>query len=327
MNNHAFTLDDQRPTRKFICPGCGKRELKRYQQTSSGELFHNEKVGRCNRAINCGYHYPPKQYFIDHPTLDTGQGLYRACPVSNVSKSKTDEFSTIPLSVYEASRRGYSNNCFVLYLRRIFGNDLTEQLLNRFAIGTAKKWPGATVFWQIDEIGNVRAGKIMLYNMETGKRVKKPFNHVQWVHSVMNIPDFQLQQCLFGLHQIRVYSNNNPVCIVESEKTAILMTAVLPGFLWLATGGLHNLNPEKCAALKKYKIRLYPDLGCYLLWLEKAKEMGKAGFEVQVSDLLERFAVKEDHVAGYDLADYFIRPDKGYGWALSDKGYPLLWDH
>lgn len=70
-----------------------------------------------------------------------------------------------------------------------------------------------------------------------------------------------------------------------------------------------------------------PDLGCYLLWLEKAKEMRKAGFEVQVSDLLERFAAKEDHSAGYDLADYFIRPEPDFGWALNDKGYPLFWDH
>jgi hypothetical protein len=204
---------------------------------------------------------------------------------------------------------------------------LTEQLLHRFAIGTAKKWSGATVFWQIDDVGNIHAGKIMLYNAETGKRVKKPFNHLQWVHSVLNIPDFQLQQCLFGLHQIRLYSNENPVCIVESEKTAILMTAILPNFLWLATGGLHNLNPDKCAGFKKHQIRLYPDLGCYLHWLQKAKEMEKAGFEVHVSDLLERSATKKDFAAGYDLADYFIRPDPDFGWAINDKGYPYFWDY
>ena len=51
MNNHQFTLDDKRPTRKFICPGCGKRELKRYQEAASRELFHAEKVGRMGRVV------------------------------------------------------------------------------------------------------------------------------------------------------------------------------------------------------------------------------------------------------------------------------------
>jgi len=71
-----------------------------------------------------------------------------------------------------------------------------------------------------------------------------------------------LQLRLFGLHQIKAYPNDNPVCIVESEKTAILMTAILPGYTWLASGGLHNQHSEKCMVLKKHENLLYQDLGC-----------------------------------------------------------------
>lgn len=326
MSNYLFALDQKRPSRRFICPACGKREFKRYQHTVNGDLFQADNVGRCNREINCGYHYPPRQYFIDYPTLDTGHDLYRPCPVSSIPKSKTEAFSTIPISAFQGSMSGYSKNCFTIYLNQLFGTELAAQLIKRFAIGTAKTWPGASVFWQIDDLENVRAGKIMLYNPENGKRVKKPFNHVQWVHSVLHLPAFQLKQCLFGLHQIRLYGNDNPVCIVESEKTAILMTAILPDYIWLATGGLKNLNPEICAVLKKREIRLYPDLGCFSHWSKAADEMRMAGFNVQVSDLLESKAGNADRLAGFDLADYFIRPDLDFGWALTEENYPLFWD-
>lgn len=190
MSHHLFTLDQKRPTRRFICPACGKRTFKRYQDNSTGELFQSDNVGRCNREINCGYHYPPKQFFIDHPTSDSRQGIYRQCLVSNIKPREATLFSTIPVSAYEGSLREYNNNHFVVFLKQLFGTKLTQRLLHQFSIGTAKTWPGATVFWQIDELGNIRAGKIMLYNAETGKRVKEPYNHVQWVHSVMNLPAF-----------------------------------------------------------------------------------------------------------------------------------------
>ena len=45
-------------------------------------------------------------------------------------------------------------------------------------------WNGSTVFWQIDVRGNVRAGKIMGYDAETGHWIKEPFKQVNWVHSV-----------------------------------------------------------------------------------------------------------------------------------------------
>ena len=40
----------------------------------------------------------------------------------------------------------------------------------------------------------------MLYNSETGKRIKEPYNHVTWVHSVLHKDDYNLKQCFFGEH-------------------------------------------------------------------------------------------------------------------------------
>ena len=104
------------------------------------------------------------------------------------------------------------------------------------------------------------------------------------------------------------------------------MSALMPDYTWLATGGLSNLNPAMFTALKRYKIQLFPDLGGFPTWQKKADELKKAGFEISISDLLERYAQPEDISAGFDLADYIIRRDLEFGWAIKEEGYPVFWD-
>jgi hypothetical protein len=86
-------------------------------------------------------------------------------------------------------------NNLIRYLRRLFKEDLTLYLVNRFKLGTSTYWKGSTMFWQIDERMNIHAGKIMLYDSDTGRRCKHPFNHIQWAHSVAKWKDFRLDQC------------------------------------------------------------------------------------------------------------------------------------
>src|SRR5690606_29451099 len=89
-----------------------------------------------------------------------------------------------------------------------------------------------------DDQGNTRTGKIMLYDPETGKRVKEPFNHFQWAHTLLKkhrkAENFSLEQCLFGLH---LTQGADRVAVVESEKTAIVASVSYPQYVWLATGG------------------------------------------------------------------------------------------
>ena len=104
------------------------------------------------------------------------------------------------------------------------------------------------------------------------------------------------------------------------------MSALMPGYTWLATGRLSNLNPAMFSALKNYKIQLFPDLGGFLTWQKKPDELKKAGFEICISDLLERYAQPDDVSAGFDLVDYFIRRDEEFGWDVREEGYPVFWD-
>ena len=117
-----------------------------------------------------------------------------------------------------------------------FGEAETLKLMGKYKIGTSKHWDGATVFWQTDNQNKVRTGKIMLYNSETGKRIKEPYNHVTWVHSVLHKGDYNLKQCFFGEHLLSE-DKSRPVALVESEKTALVASYYLPQFLWIASGG------------------------------------------------------------------------------------------
>jgi len=69
-----------------------------------------------------------------------------------------------------------ATNNFIKYLIDLFGSEITYNLIEKYCIGTSKHWKGATVFYQIDINNQIRAGKIMLYNLhiiQTGNKSGK----------------------------------------------------------------------------------------------------------------------------------------------------------
>ena len=108
--------------------------------------------------------------------------------------------SRIDDAMVAATMRGYDRNNLFAFVAAIVGSDEARQLMEMYRVGTSKHWHGATVFWQISADGNVRSGKIMLYDRLTGHRVQEPFPHINWVHTVLRLPDFKLTQCFFGEH-------------------------------------------------------------------------------------------------------------------------------
>lgn len=307
MSEHRYILEPYKGMNtRYHCPICRQRErtFVRYIDTETGEYI-DPSVGRCNRESNCGYHYTPKQYFQDNNiSFDSPQ--HKAHNKPNVVTPQQKPVSLIPAEVFKASLKRYETNHFVMFLIGLFGIEVTNELISRYFIASSEYWNGATVFWQVDAHGKVRTGKIMLYNPITGKRVKEPFNHINWAHKALKQPDFVLKQCLFGEHLLR--DKRKPIALVESEKTAVIASVYLPQFIWLAVGSLTNLNVEKCSILKGRTVTLFPDLNCFDKWSNKAKELSQLAI-FTVSDLLERKANETERKQGFDLADYLIKLD------------------
>jgi len=285
------------------CPECKERTFVRYIDTETNKHLADH-VGRCNRESSCGYHYSPKHYFQDN-NISFGTSQPKPYITPKAIAIQTKPVSFIPVEIFKQSLKNYEENNFVKYLFSLFGEEITNQLISKYFIGTSKYWDGATVFWQIDISDKIKTGKIMLYDATTGKRIKEPFNHINWVHSVLKLSEFNLQQCFFGEHLLAV-DPFKPVAIVESEKTAVIASIYLPQFIWLAVGSLTNLNAEKCSVLRDKKVVLFPDLNCFDKWNSKAKELSTFA-QFIVSDLLEFKATEVEKQQGLDLADYLVK--------------------
>lgn len=115
----------------------------------------------------------------------------------------------------------------------------------------------------------------MKYDPNTGHRIKDEAvgGRITWVHSLMKRngalkADWELTQCLFGEHLLPEYPNK-PVALVESEKTAVICSAVMSKYIWLATGGKSQFN-ERLNVLQSRDIIAFPDVDGYETWTEKA---------------------------------------------------------
>lgn len=201
------------------------------------------------------------------------------------------------------------NSNFVRFLRKHFSDLQIAEAANNYLLGATRK--KEVIFWQIDIDGKVRTGKIMQYNPQTGRRIKNGYGGINWVHHKLkksnpSFSDFNLNQCYFGEHLLRLYPDK-PIAIVEAEKTAVIASMIYHNYNWLAAGNLNGLNIEKSRVLRYKTVILYPDSGCYDRWLRKAEQINiELSLNLSVSDLLEHFATPQQIHHGYDLADYVI---------------------
>ena len=112
---------------------------------------------------------------------------------------------------------------------------------------------GDIIFWQIDEQSQVHGGHIMRYHTDGHRQGYQGWVHDRLMKASLLPPDYQLHQCLFGQHLLALHPDAQ-VCIVESEKTALLLSARHRNAVWLATCGSSGLTVEKTACLKNRRI-------------------------------------------------------------------------
>jgi hypothetical protein len=294
MNRELKYQLDKSP-RKFICPDCNQKRFVRFVDMVTGEYL-SEKYGRCDREINCGYFNNP---YNDLSEIEKKESLIQSVEVKP---------SFIGYATMKKSLQQYDANHFIQFLLQSFDSETVNRLIERYYIGTSKHWPGSTIFWQIDSIGKIRAGKIMLYNAATGKRIKEPDNCITWVHKAAKLTDFNLKQCLFGEHLLSTDSGKT-VAIVESEKTAIISSMYFPNYTWLAAGQLNGLSFVKFKPLAGRNVILFPDANGFEKWTSKAKAL-KAEYpntSIKVSDILEINVSDEEKKEGFDIADYLLQ--------------------
>ncbi|MFT5252612.1 MAG: hypothetical protein ACI87N_001626 [Flavobacteriales bacterium] len=280
---YRFSLD--KSSKKFICPSCHKKTFVRYVDNETTHYLESE-YGRCDRESSCKYHQSPT-------TLGT-----ISTPLEPKPKREKSTIDSIEVSKHG---RNFKRNNFIQFLRSHFSDDEVKSAILKYLIGTSDHWNGSTVFWQINQYQEILTGKIMLFDLITAKRVKTPYNHINWAHKTLKIPNFELQQCLFGLHLINEYPKKT-IALVESEKTAITMSLFLPDYLWIATGSKSNFKKELVEPVKGFNIIAYPDKSEYEDWNRKTTQLRQDGYTIKCSNYIERKEVPK----GTDLADVYF---------------------
>lgn len=256
------------------------------------------EYGRCDREVKCGYFY---KYYSQS----------RTNPLLSSDFSEIDELPNYhPYSLVEQSQKTIFKNQLIQFFLLHFTVAEVQKIVQNYHLGNASYWHDGTIFWQLDQHLNVCGGKIMRYG-ENGKRFGTPY----WVHSYLKrsgaLQAFNLAQCLFGLHLMR--TSDLPIALVESEKTACVMSAIAPHYLWMATGSLHGLHKNKLLPIKERTIILYPDTGIsrrgkspFEQWESICFELKEQGFRISISDVLEKKTTQKQKEAGYDLADLYL---------------------
>lgn len=303
MDNYRYILELYNGIKtRYRCPNCNKKsQFTRYIDTQTNEHL-NDAVGACNRIIKCGYHYKPKQYFQDN-SISFDKTKSKPFVIRTPKPKPITSF--INAKIMQESINSKKPNLFIDFLANIWDKEIANYLKIKYNIGTSNYWNGATTFWQQDIKGNVRSGKIILYNLANGKRIKKPYDYINWEHKTRKLENFNLEQCYFGEHLINK-DKSKAIALCESEKTAIISSIYLPDFIWLACGGLNNLNEVKTRVLKGRNVVLFPDLKCFDLWNNKIPQLTKLA-TFRTSSLLEEKSTENEKKQGLDIADYLLK--------------------
>lgn len=291
--------------RKDICPSCGQRSFTPYVDEDGNILDAN--VGRCDRESKCGYHYAPKQFFAEHP--DMSKEDWRDAKPRHINlDAPKKELSLIPMELIDRSVTADRDSALQVFFKTHLSEadaNLLDWSAEEYRVGVTRE--GATIFPQIDVDGRCRTAKIMRYSSTTGHRLQGQAGAIDWVHSRMkksrDLPqEWELSQCLFGEHLLTKHPQQ-PVAVVESEKTAVICSAFIPDYVWVATGGKSQLN-ERMNVLKGRKVLVFPDSDGYEEWCAKIEQF--PDLDIQVSDLLHINATTEEQERQIDLADVII---------------------
>ncbi len=323
-----FYLD--RTSKKFPCPSCGQKRFVKYVDAETGDYI-SDNVGRCDRENDCGMHTTPKEHF-----KETGKEL-QPLIIERRQEPEKRPIEYLPTECFAAADiKHRKRNNFFLFLIDCFGWHIANECFSKYFIGTSKQQPGSTIFFQVDEQARLRTGKVMQYDKLTGKRLKDESNKITWVHKMLKL-DINFQQIFFGQHLL----DENPdkkICIVESEKTAVIAGVYFPKYLWLATGGAIGgckwREYEVYKSLKYRTVTFFPDYGysnkktgktCFAEWCERVQRISEAiPGEFHVSDLLEK-KLSEQERDDRDLLDLILKRDET-GRALTDHNYPVMFD-
>lgn len=328
---------------KALCPFHADRSL--------GSFIVYPK-GNCYKCFSCGeaggvIDFLMKNEKLSYPDAIRWLGELYNIPVDDAVVDWTYvpkpsppplEMLTLPMSMVERTANLESDN-LARWIRTGIRWDYiqrkrVDEVLTAYHLGHGKN--GHTIFWQMDEKGQVRTGKMMKYyppgHPKFGHRDKQASWNFDWIHATLSrhwdeehhemtdeppypFPDIynpdkqEPHITFFGMHLLNSYPNAT-IKLVESEKTAILMAIAYGNHamqLWMACGGLEMMNRERLKPLidQGRRIILYPDRDGIDKWRVKAEQMHYDRLIIDTEPVTKWWLPEDGEKA--DIADVVVR--------------------
>lgn len=194
----------------------------------------------------------------------------------------------------------------------------------RYYLGKTRS--GQPIFWMIDDMLSPLDAHIGTTWISTLLKAREPL-----------IASWCITHCLFGLHllghtdlaDLTDYSStpasgdsqksvqsvesvcHKNVCVVESEVSAVILSELLPEYLWMAYATTAHLTPDLFAPLQGQRVILFPrtdpTLSTYLFFEDLAALVRKHyALDITVDTTLEDHATpaQKDHCI--DLLDFLF---------------------
>ncbi|MDO8999789.1 MAG: DUF6371 domain-containing protein [Bacteroidota bacterium] len=270
---------EKSPKPKGKCPKCNQHKKFRYYEGLPREF------GKCDRESECQYHNKPDAEALKNLGVDTNLGLTSQVKI----ELKTVFPSDNDLKCLNNLNSPFHTFCFDKL-------KITKEHLQK---------------WKVGSEGQVTK---FIYSLPSGKNINVITIHYQISSDEKNCkrikakPPYSLKPnkgekyelCLFGEHLL----SNKIICLVESEKTAVIASFVYPEFDWIATGGANKLTDDKISALFNKEV----------YYLNDADKAGKENSTIKKLiayklnyKIIDLFPDRND---GYDLADAIIDGNK-----------------
>lgn len=285
------------------CPKCGSAQTYKLFEPDEKKSL-SSLVGYCTC---CGYMMTPVEFEARRRQLIFRYSGRRSEQYINKAGTKSVEKNDSSYYVSKNYSQGCNENSMLFQsIARVFGEKKTADAFNKYGVETCL-WHHrefASIFWYKDADCKNLAYRIMQY-YENGHSKKG-----DTITKSLEIPEHD-RYCLFGRHLLDLPdSRNKPVCIVESEKTAIICSMAYPQAIWMATGSSYYLYDYKLDFEPDREIILIPDsdvLGDEVKdWYKFSKTKG-GKYNIRTSYFINNYVKKNSEDSSFDIADYVLQ--------------------
>ena len=174
--------------------------------------------------------------------------------------------------------------------------DQMHHAAQRYHLGKTKS--GQPIFWMIDDMLRPLDAHIGSTWISKFLKTREPL-----------LDCWQVQHCLFGLH----LCDYKPICVVESEASAVVLSELFPESIWLAYATTSHLVPDLFAPLAGQTVTIYPRTdptqSTYLFFEDLVDQTLRLyDLDLHVDTTLEDHATDDQKERCIDILDFIKEP-------------------